>query len=762
MENSSPTSPDKGALRRGLRELFGHADFRAGQAEIVESVASGEDALVVMPTGAGKSLCYQLPAVVRGGTTLVVSPLIALMKDQVDALQAKGVRATCINSSISSEERRSRMAGLRSGQWQLAYVAPERFTPRFLETLRGVDIRLLAIDEAHCVSEWGHDFRPDYLRLGAVRTALNCPPTVALTATATPMVQADILNTLGIGEARRFVRGFDRENLALEVQRCRSARDKQERLPEILSAGTSIVYCATRKSVERVTQYLRESGVPAGMYHGGMLPDARTRVQDAFMQGDVPVVVATNAFGMGIDKSNIRAIVHFDIPGTVEAYYQEIGRAGRDGRPSRVVAAIREVYEALLELWRKQPDQAELLFSLEAFAEGLSEEVGGARGAASCLRLLRREGVLRRIHPSDQPARIALLAREGTPPRGLRGNVLAAVRARLESYPGERLVLKPEVLCRELEIERVQLSAALTGLGERGWIAYEAPQRVGGVELLEPGAELKIDDARIQERRGQELAKLDKMVGYVDAGCRRRYLIEYFGETAPYERCGSCDGCRSGRPLRADDRALSGEEEIEIRKMLSCVARMGEGWTAQRVAEVLAGSRSQALKRLGFDRLSTYGILRHRPVSELVPLLEALTEVGLLDRRYVTRPVRGMERTYAVLALTDLGRSVMRDGLGDRELAMPAFSRRAAAPTRSADLDLLAYLKEVRRKLAQSEDVPAYVIAPNRTLEAIAEARPVSRNRLEEVHGMGPSRMRRYGDALLDAVRAWTGGNAQT
>src|SRR6185436_1005338 len=377
-----------------LRERFGHPSFREGQREIVEHVARGQHALVVMPTGAGKSLCFQLPALARGGTTLVVSPLLALMKDQVEALQQRGIHATFINSSISTDERSRRLQGLKSGAYELVYVAPERFSDAFLESIQGCDLRLLAVDEAHCTSQWGHDFRPDYLRIGRVRRTFPDVATVALTATATPKVQDDILRILGIGEARRFVRGFDRPNLSLEVIAAERIEDKLALLTELAAPGPTLVYCATRKNVERAAQALREKGIAAETYHAGMEHEDRIRAQERFMSGASRIVVATNAFGMGVDKDDVRTILHFDLPGTVEAYYQEIGRAGRDGAPSRVVLLFREgdrrtqeffirmshppaawvkaIYAHLLQ--KKRPGSEEVWIGLDDLATAIPEE----------------------------------------------------------------------------------------------------------------------------------------------------------------------------------------------------------------------------------------------------------------------------------------------------------------------------------------------------------------------------------------------------
>jgi ATP-dependent DNA helicase RecQ len=318
-----------------LRKRFGLEEFLPGQQEIVEAVARGENSLVVLPTSGGKSMCYQLPALLRGGITLVVSPLIALMKDQVDALQAKGVRAAFINSQLSLVETKNCLDSLSKGEFELIYVAPERFlNPEFLTALEKVDIRLLAIDEAHCVSQWGHDFRPAYQRIGYVRTLLKYPATVALTATATSIVQQDILESLQMKNARVFRASIDRPNLLITVIQCKdtgesgykakifSDREKLARLPKLVGKGPTIVYCATRKNVELVAKRLAERGQSVVSYHGGMSPEERNQVQEDFMGRGAEIVVATNAFGMGIDRPDIRTIVHYDLPGSVEAYYQ--------------------------------------------------------------------------------------------------------------------------------------------------------------------------------------------------------------------------------------------------------------------------------------------------------------------------------------------------------------------------------------------------------------------------------------------------------
>ncbi|TNE90040.1 MAG: ATP-dependent DNA helicase RecQ [Deltaproteobacteria bacterium] len=767
-------------LDHTLKERFGFPSFRPGQREICAHVADGLDALVVMPTGAGKSLCYQVPALARGGTTVVVSPLIALMKDQVDGLVDKGIRATFLNSSLSSMEYRERSEAVRRGEYELLYVAPERFTPAFLEFLRSVDIRLLAIDEAHCLSQWGHDFRPDYLRLGRVREALGEVPTVALTATATPEVQADIVKTLGIERGRRFIQGFDRENLVLEVVSADNKAHKDAMLADFVQPGPSLVYCATRKNVERATKALRDAGVRAGYYHAGLMPDERTRVQDDFMAGRIPVVVATNAFGMGIDKRDIRTIVHYDLPGTVEAYYQEIGRAGRDGRMSRAVLLYgpgdRRIHEFFIDNshppvewvhrlydWMLAQGTNPVYASIEQMSEALPDEAGD-RAAASCMYILQREGMVRRIAPSDRPgvARIQdLRARYD----GIRGKVVEKLRAQGASK-GEVVEFSPERWSAELDISRDQLTAALRGLEDRGALVYRAPERVGGVELLRRDEPLTLDERRMRERRNREYAKLDLMEKYVSAPCRRRYVVEYFGESAPFEQCGTCDRCRAGTPVAAGPRELAPDEEAVVLKALSTVARMErharqEGFSFDLVARTATGSRDRRILAFGFEKLSTHGVLTGWTLGEVCDVLEALVEAGALAQSYTTRRIKEREVTYKEVALNELSWRLLRRQEPEFRMAFPHASKlkRTMATKATGGLDvpggLLAMLRDVRRQAAERDDVPSYVVAPNKTLEDMARLRPTTKRGMLAVHGMGTTRYQRYGSQFLNAIRTW-------
>jgi len=352
------------SYRQTLKEVFGYPDFRPGQEEVLTRLTD-RDVMAVMPTGLGKSLCYVLPAISKG-RTVVVSPLIALMRDQVQSLKAVGVRATFINSSLTRAAQNGNYVDFIEGRADLLYVAPERFAnSKFVDGLRRAGVKLLAIDEAHCLSEWGHDFRPDYLTLGAVREALGRPRTLALTATAEPRVQDDILARLGIPNAARVVTSVDRPNLRLSVEHVPDLDRRRDRVIQLLTerkGHSGIVYARTRRMVEELAEALTGSGIPAEAYHAGLAMNRRDEVQRRFTVDEAPVIVATNAFGMGIDKPDVRFVIHFNMPGRVEAYYQQAGRGGRDGEPADCVllygghdiAAQRQFIE------RAHPDEADV------------------------------------------------------------------------------------------------------------------------------------------------------------------------------------------------------------------------------------------------------------------------------------------------------------------------------------------------------------------------------------------------------------------
>ena len=338
MTNAPATPPDAGDLRRLLKQHFGYDEFRPRQEAIIANALAGRHGLVIIPTGGGKSLCYQLPAMAMGGLTLVVSPLIALMKDQVDALRANGVPAAFINSTLSFDELGRVQQAALAGGLRILYAAPERVsTPGFRRFLESLRIGLIAIDEAHCISEWGHDFRPDYRNLAELRSRFPDTPVMALTATATERVREDITAQLRLGDCPRFISSFDRANLTYSVRPKQRAFRKLVELLDERRGESAIIYCFSRRETERLADQLTAGGHRALAYHAGLDPETRRRAQERFIDGEVPIVAATIAFGMGIDKPDIRLVVHYSLPKSIEGYYQETGRAGRDGQPSDCV-----------------------------------------------------------------------------------------------------------------------------------------------------------------------------------------------------------------------------------------------------------------------------------------------------------------------------------------------------------------------------------------------------------------------------------------
>ena len=384
VQNAPETSDDRKALyqrmRDTLKRVFGYDGFRPLQQEIIAGLIEGEDAFVLMPTGGGKSLCFQIPALMRPGTAIVVSPLISLMKDQVDALLANGVRAACYNSGLTSTEARRTLAQLHAGELDLLYIAPERLlSDGFLERLKELEISLFAIDEAHCISQWGHDFRPEYSQLGQLRELYPEIPMIALTATAEAHTRQDIQRLLRLPNQRCFVSGFDRPNIRYTVVEKTKPMDQLHAFLKTRTGESGIIYCLSRKRVEKVTEQLQERGYHVAAYHAGLAASERRQVQNDFLQDNLQLIVATIAFGMGIDKSNVRYIVHFDIPKNIEGYYQETGRAGRDGMAAEALLLFGygdvAVAKGLIEN-SENPERRRIeshkLNSMVGFAEALS------------------------------------------------------------------------------------------------------------------------------------------------------------------------------------------------------------------------------------------------------------------------------------------------------------------------------------------------------------------------------------------------------
>ena len=687
--------------REVLREVFGFEDFLDGQESVMEEILSGRDGSVVMPTGGGKSLCYQLPALCREGVTLVVSPLIALMKDQVDALEKKGVAVTLINSTLSWDEQRERLDGMKRGDFSLVYIAPERFkASSFMNALEGVKISMVAVDEAHCLSQWGHDFRPDYMRLGNALEALGRPQCIALTATATAVVREDIRSVLKLREPFERISGFERPNLSISVTSVEKVAQKYAKMKKTIEAHkTGIVYCATRKKVEEVAETIHSWGLNCVAYHGGMSDKERERTQNQFIKKEADIAVATNAFGMGIDRSDVRFVIHFEIPGSVEAYYQEAGRAGRDGE-----AAV-----------------CDLLFN---YADTRTQEffIQGVNPGAQLIREL-YQFLLSDADENYEVFRTLDEIKEATGTKNAMG---------LGNGLGH--------LMRSRMVERFDVPGS----------------RTKGTRLLRPeviACDLEINEEALEEKERRDREKLEKVVQLCYANtCRQQWILEYFGEVdAPL--CGSCDVCQGSE--NSERRGPTDDEALIVQKFLSGVARMSRctatGWEGRfgrgRVIQMLVGSKSQDVLRTRLHELKTYGLLKQEGTAYLNVLCRSLHEGGLL----VTQMGE-----YPLVTLTPRGEQVMRS-LTSYSIEWPNQGGVAPAGVELEDMgfDARVYeqLRDVRTRLAKAERVPAYVIFSNETLQYLARLRPTTMEAGLLVKGIGEAKADKYLEPFLRVLR---------
>ncbi|MDA7872279.1 ATP-dependent DNA helicase [Akkermansiaceae bacterium] len=690
--------------REKLQEVFGFEDFLDGQETVIDEILSGRDGSVVMPTGGGKSLCYQLPALCREGVTLVVSPLIALMKDQVDALKERGVAVTLINSTLTWNEQKERLDGMKNGDYRLVYIAPERFrASSFMSALSDVKIEMVAIDEAHCLSQWGHDFRPDYMRLGKALEEMGRPQCVALTATATPIVREDIRGVLNLREPFESISGFERPNLSFTITPVEKVAQKYGRLKKVLAENkTGIVYCATRKKVEEVAETIHSWGLKCIAYHGGMSDQEREDTQNAFISREADIAVATNAFGMGIDRSDVRFVVHFEIPGSVEAYYQEAGRAGRDGEAS------------VCELLFNYADTR----TQEFFIDGVNPGPGMIRDVYQFF--LNEADDSYEVHRTLDEIKDAIGAKNG-----------------------------------------MAVGAALGALIRGRWVErFDVPgMRAKGTRLLKPDVltrDLTLDEAALEEKERRDREKLEKMVQLCYANtCRQQWVLEYFGEVdAPV--CGSCDVCRGEE--NSERRAPSDDEDLIVRKFLSGVARMSRrtatGWEGifgrGRIVQMLLGSKSQEVLRVRLHELKTYGILKKQGTAYLNALARSLNNGGLI----VTQMGE-----YPLVTLTPRGEQVMM-GKTSYSLEWPSNDGGSKTSADGVDLKDLGFdgqlydrLKEVRTRLAKAAQVPAYVIFSNDTLEHLARLRPKTMDAGLLVKGIGEAKAEKYLEPFLKVIR---------
>jgi len=812
--------------RRRLLDTFGFPSFRPGQDEALRAVAAGRDVLVVMPTGSGKSLCYQVPALILPGVTVVVSPLIALMKDQADALAMRGIAVTSINSSMGWEEQWERLRGLEEGRHRIVFVAPERWQSRaFRKALARIRVSLLAIDEAHCISHWGHDFRPDYRRLREVRSLLVRTPVIALTATATPEVREDIVRELEMRDPVRVLHGFSRPNLFLRAEKATGETQKRELLRRSVAAAVGrwgngslpagIIYTATRRHAEEVAAFLGSiawsagsgeapagggrgpQAVPCRAYHAGLDAQERRAVQEDFMEGRLPWVAATNAFGMGVDKSDTRFVVHYDLPSSLEAYYQEVGRGGRDGGAAECTLLFSEgdrrlqeflietstprretieaVYRMLLGLGEnpvfRTPGELESIFLA---TEGRSAAHPAA--VRSALSILERAGAIERLEHHDRLAEVspadpsqwpgALTAKAGSFLRRLQ-EALSSVFLRSE---GEAAGISIERWAADLETDEETLHRGLAEMSAAGEILYIPPFRGRAIRIADSPRTVEesgVDFTLLEERRRRDRERLAEVFRFARSrACRRDAILRHFGEEVPPGGCRHCDSClcAGGAAEAGVPRPLEETERTIVRKLLSGVARARGRCGRSRLIQMLKGSRSGSLADLGLDRLSTFGILAEERQERLRELFDLLEDSGCLDRS---------DERYPVIRLTAKGWRVMT---GEEAPLLPLPPRRARSPVLERpepagglpgdasgeveryDREVFEKLRRLRRQIADELRLPAFRIFNDRTLRVMARDLPVDSRSFRQVPGVGDVTFERFGERFLGLLREQSAG----
>lgn len=641
--NNSPTLKD---AEEALKKYWGFDSFRPGQDEAVQSVLEGNETLVLFPTGGGKSLCYQVPAMVLDGLTIVLSPLVALMQDQVDQLQKLGIRATFINSTISSYEVEQRLVNARNGMYKLLYIAPERLaTDRWKVEQSNLNIKLIAVDEAHCISEWGHDFRPSYRKIREEFGELDDDIRwVALTATATPEVKEDLLKSLQFENPKIIAGGFKRENLHWWVNQSDKKRDVLvNAVRKGVKMGSGIIYSSTRKDCENWASFFTNRGIISKPYHAGLENKDREKIQNEWIRGDFPLVVATNAFGMGIDKPDCRFVVHYTLPFTLEAYYQEAGRAGRDGEISYPILIYKESDVSTLKsrILQAYPQYE----TLQKVYDGLCDELNLALGSeheksesVDYSAITKRS----RIQPSELKVSLQVLQRlevvELTefyrPQIGIQFEIETRYTDQFIQKCDEKKGLFVETLVRlfgprsfnefhyldtallldKLNVNQNQLIKALNVLSDYDKIlSFREVGEKPLVRLLNPRMQkLQIDHNKAYHYRDVLLKKLDYMAGYASTeGCREVYLRNYFGETTA-DPCGNCDNCVNRN--KEEIKPVTNRDIDEIRELLKNENKTAKElqsetkWDRQKLKSVVHYMEREQLISKVEDEQETYQI----------------------------------------------------------------------------------------------------------------------------------------------------------
>lgn len=768
-------------IHNALKTHFGFDRFLDNQDEIVQDILNGKDLCVVMPTGAGKSLCFQLPSLIMPGYGLIVSPLISLMKDQVDALRAKNIPAAFINTSIARHEQIAAMDAAAAGLLKLLYVAPERFnSSAFQDFIISCPPSLLVVDEAHCISQWGHDFRPAYLFIGEMVERCALPQVCAFTATATPQVRDDIVKQLRRPQMETVAVGFKRPNLAFSVLECNTNAQKNTAIRRLLKKpAPTIIYASTRKVVEQLAAEFKI--IP---YHAGMSDEERTSAQDRFMNDECPTLVATNAFGMGIDRADVHRVIHYSIPGTLEAYYQEAGRAGRNGEPAECILLYayhdRFVQEFLIEMNNPPQDVVMSLYEkllalsaqtgsnqIEMTLSELANVVPGAKSEkqlSSAMNILEKHGYIGRGYRQQNQGELSFTGdiKSLDEQHSAQNTQRSRFISRCIEHFGTELYNPVKVSYFQLaevsglNTEQIQrVVRALNG----DCIKWVAPFSGRLTELLRSEEKiLEIDFSEASHKRDFEIARLNEVISYAQTkGCRQATLINYFGEHTDGWLCKNCDRCSNSTGAL---RKANVNETGIIREILDTVSDFSGRLGRTRLALIMAGAERPEIFNYGHDRHAKFGILKKTKQSEIVSLMKNLEDNGFLCR--TGNP------EYPCLDITPKGLEIL-NGVSEVKLNLPeSHAPKLGKDTKKAESspnslpgndDLFDELRMLRNKMAAERNVPAFGILSNRTLTELAEIRPLTKAEASGIHGVGPVKLDTVIPRMLDAIKKWRAEN---